>query len=324
MKNLEKTLKDNAKLLDGAVAKKLDSITNRALSSREIDRIMQCIYCDRHLRYNRLFFDIVDKLYEIYTGVVPVRSKIFKKCTHPRWALCSNRDILVFLERSIDCGYPDIWAMAGDITKLPSFGPKEAIQTLANFDLMEFVLKKHAYSTRALELYTFISFYLSYAGRQESKKYDKCEDCAFYESDCDEIKIIVEKLYQWAIENKRLSAPYVVEQKIIAENGKGITTRFTPGEIDTLIFSYKRYWLAYQMRDFVLDVLKDIGKEWILSLDPNNYDMTNFDDAEVRLKLNQSLMTKPTEPKSTWDYRKKDLLVWKEEAERQLGRKISL
>lgn len=324
MKNLEQAIKNNAKLLDVAVAKKLDSIENRELSQQDIDRITQCIYCDKHLRYNRLFYDIVGKLYEMDTGVTPVKSKIYKKCTHPRWALCSNLDIVTFLKRSLERGYSDIWAMAADVTKVPRFGPREAISILANFDLMQFVLTRYADKISPSELYSFNSFYRSCIEQKESRKYDSCEDCAFYAADCDEIKLITEKIYQWAVENKRIFAPYVIQQKFIVENGKGLVTRFTHDEIDTLVFFYKKYWSIYPLRDFVMSFLEDAGKEWILSLDPNNYDMTSLDDIEARLKYRQSVMTHSIPPGSRWDYEQKELFAWKEKAETTLGRKIML
>lgn len=324
MKSLEQTLKNNAKLLDEAVTKKLDSITNVNLSSREIDRIMQCIYCDKHLRYNGLFYDIVGKFYEMKTGTVPVRSKILKKCTHPRWALCSNLDIVIFLKHSFEYGYSDIWAMAGDTTKVPSFGPKEAISVLANFDLMEFVLKKHADSTRASQLYGFDLHYKSFIQQKNARRYGTHEDHTLYQIDCDELRDISEQMHNWMMENKCFSIHQTMRQNIIDKYGKGLATRFDASQIANLVFDYQQYSCVYPVRDLVMGLLKEAGREWILSLDPRNYDMTSLDDVEKRLEYNHSLMTHTPAPGTRWYYEKKDLAAWKREAEAALGRKIVL
>lgn len=282
MKNLEQTIKDNAKLLDVAVAKKLDSIENSKLSLQDIDRVMQCIYCDKHLRLNGLFYDIIGKLYKMTTGAVPVRSVILKKCTHPRWTFCSNLGIAMFLKRALEWTYPDIWAMAGDTAKVPRFGPKEAISVLANFDLMEFVLKRHADRTRDSKLYSFDLWYESFLKQKKAWGNGTHEDHMLYQIDCDEVRDISEHMHNWMIENKCVPVPRIIRQEIIDKYGKGLATRFDPNEIATLVSNYQQYSFVYPVRDLVMGLLKEAGREWILSLDPDNYDMTSLDDVEKR------------------------------------------
>lgn len=325
MKSLEQRIRDNQKFLQKEVNKRLESVMNPQLSSFESGVAEKCIFCSTH-EVNDLIFDIVAKFYEATCGKMPSRVGHRRVCTHGRWVAASTTDLAYFIDGLFTHGFADIWALCGDVRNMPDFKARDAIATLADFDLMEFVLERDVDYPGRVERYFFYSQYERFVKASRTRQgevvdeYDRTPT-AHDPVDHEEIENIISQQFTWQIENQQFIIPREIEKGIIEKHGKNLQKRFVMDEIEQLVDLWKDHVKVLRMKDLVMSLLKKVGREWIQSLDPERYRST-FSETQRRLDYNKSLMTYPLEPKSRWADEKEELLAWKDKIEEKLGRKI--
>lgn len=318
MKNLENAIKDNAKFLQAKVNSRFDSILNPEMDLWEVHLAQDCIFCAMH-PVNNLIFDIVSKFYAISTGAEAVRLEHNRRCDHLRWHESSTAKLAYFILYCFEYGFADIWAVCGNVEKIPIFGPRNIIATLADFDLMEFILDRCVERLSRGEKHLFGTFQDMYISK--SSFIDASSETQ-RDLDFEELDNILKQNDMWRRENKQISIPQEVQNEIFVKHGKNLLEKYEQDEVEQLVRQWQEYADVYARKNLTISLLETIGKEWLKLLRPSEYNLIGFPDIENRLEYNQSLMTYNHDPKSRWAYEKEELLAWKVDVEKGFGRKI--
>lgn len=284
-------------------------VRNNIQTVKEEPKLRPCIFCDYPEDFRKAFgvqvnvaaeilsTELVRKIYQIEKKKELSISQDYSHCL-------LHDDYWLTIHSNMVSGFISYAIIDNDILDVDYRHPKEVIDLLSDFDTMDFVLhrnyekKKEFYEKQMQERFSF-----GYMGKIKEN----------------EIKHLCFVEQAWDYFFPKIMMPNSLLYRLISKYDDSLMSVYY-SLVSAAIIDYKIYSNLDYYYDFSKHVIRNVGKKWLDSLDPKNFDGGYYKHIEEYGPWSRDRGIISTRESREW--KKIQLEKWLEKAERELGKKF--